>query len=783
MTKSIEKITLFNFRGASGKCEINFDTKKSLVMIFGENGTGKSTICDAIDFVANSNFGSIEDRSVGSNGHLYVPTISKATSELKIEVSSKEATWKGVLSGRSAQVSGGPHSLCARVLRRARLLKLVEAQPAKRHEALQEFIDVAKIEASEQTLRQTIAATQADLEQAGKILNETSTALDMLWKEEGSQGNSAEEWAKQKSEVDKSNLKEYIDGLELLIQLLSVMATKWSELKEANNTVIGTTKEVEAVEKEIAILPQLSGTQAIELVDLLQKAQNVVSEPNEPNTCPVCEQPISVADLRKSISTRLADMQSHQSLAKRRNQAINNLSVANATCKRAEVAYVAAARSAALKVKDSKHLPLPITPIDWHNFETFLQSTSVDHDQLSTAKAIQMQLNAIEPACRQDLQTSKADWNQHNAIKGYYDRIIKNRINSNKLSVLLGKLERALNICESTRKTYAESVLRDVYDEMNRLYSIIHPNEPLGSLRLWMDSKKRGSIEQDATFAGHQGIPPQAYFSESHLDTLGFCVWLALAKRSNPKDTVIVLDDVFTSVDGVHLTRIIELLTDIVKDFAQVIVTTHYRTWRDRYRLPLGPGLSAQLLELHRWSLESGVCLSGTKLATQDLVAALNTQPLDRQAVASRAGILLEAILDRFTLQYRRRVPRTRDGDLTLGDLLDSCKKLFDVLVVEKMLPEESSNPPSDQPTVKAAIQPFFQDTGPWVFIRNQVGCHFNFAGSEVVDSDVESFGKATASLVKALTCLNCGDIPSRPDGTHFRCGCKQTKMMPLECK
>jgi hypothetical protein len=69
----------------------------------------------------------------------------------------------------------------------------------------------------------------------------------------------------------------------------------------------------------------------------------------------------------------------------------------------------------------------------------------------------------------------------------------------------------------------------------------------------------------------------------------------------------------------------------------------------------------------------------------------------------------------------------------------------------------------------------------PWAFIRNWVGCHFSSSGLEVVDTDVEALGKATVSLVRALTCLNCGDIPDRAAGTHFRCGCKQTRMSPLE--
>jgi hypothetical protein len=583
--------------------------------------------------------------------------------------------------------------------------------------------------------------------------------------------------------VDQTDLAERVKHLESVTELLETVSARRTALDEASGTLDARTIELTGIDKEIAALPQIGGAQAVQLVGLLQQAQTAIAAPNDPKTCPVCEQRIVADELRKSISDRLSNMQTYQTLAKSRSQAERSQHAAGANYDSAVTAYIKAVRAAASIVKEKKHAPVLAASINWQQHEAFLQNMIVAEDQLSKAKAVDGQLAWVKTAYQQNLQSAQTDSNQYNAIKNQYGRITTNRDQAKELESLHKRLERALKICEDTRRQFTQAVLDDVQGEGNRLYAVIHPNEPLGPLHLSMNPKKRGSVEQGAGFAEHDNVPPQAYFSESHLDTLGFCVWLALAKRDCPKETVIVLDDVFTSVDGVHLTRIMHLLMEIVNDFAQVIITTHYRTWRDRYRLPYGPSQTVQLIELHRWRLDRGVCLSGTKLAIQELEASLQMQPLDRQALASRAGILLEAVLDRLTLQYRRRVPRTRDGDLTIGDLLGSCKKLFDVLTVEKVQSHASGNPSSGQSPIMAAIQPFFQETGVWVFIRNQVGCHFNFSGSEVVDADVEMFGRATVKLVRAITCMDCGDIPDRRDGTHFRCTCKQTKMTPLECE
>src|SRR5690606_40582059 len=66
-------------------------------------------------------------------------------------------------------------------------------------------------------------------------------------------------------------------------------------------------------------------------------------------------------------------------------------------------------------------------------------------------------------------------------------------------------------------------------------------------------------------FGGKKDAPPQAYFSDSHLDTLGLCVFLALAERDAPEEKLLVLDDVLGSVDEPHVERIIGMVYDVLR--------------------------------------------------------------------------------------------------------------------------------------------------------------------------------------------------------------------------
>jgi hypothetical protein len=119
------------------------------------------------------------------------------------------------------------------------------------------------------------------------------------------------------------------------------------------------------------------------------------------------------------------------------------------------------------------------------------------------------------------------------------------------------RLKRASDIVRDTRIAFTDDILASVAQETNRLYGQIHPHEPIALSKLELDKARRASLIQLGHFEGKDDAPPQAYFSESHLDTLAFCFWFAVAKREMPlKDAVLVLDDIFSSVDAQHLSRI-----------------------------------------------------------------------------------------------------------------------------------------------------------------------------------------------------------------------------------
>ena len=159
---------------------------------------------------------------------------------------------------------------------------------------------------------------------------------------------------------------------------------------------------------------------------------------------------------------------------------------------------------------------------------------------------------------------------------------------------------------EHERQTI-ERVLARISTNVTDYFESLHPGEKYGRVRLEFVSDRRG-IEFVMDAYGQEVTPPLALLSESHLNSLGLCLFLAAAREFNTTSRFLVLDDIVNSFDSDHRVQLAKLLVERFDDF-QVLTFTHDKIWFESLRR-IGPTWRA--LQLAQWTWDAGVEVSGT---------------------------------------------------------------------------------------------------------------------------------------------------------------------------
>lgn len=771
----ISKIALVGFRGASVPVEINFDPSKPVALIFGENGTGKSTIADAFDFLCNRSYGSLSNYSLGQPPKKFVASLGAPSSSVSVTITAGSTSWKATLGADRPIVSPASGYPDAQVLRRKTILKLIEAMPKDRFEELKSFIAVPSVEKAESALRDAVRLTKIEFDQCSQAFGQAKDSLDGLWNAEGKPGADPISWADSEVKKDISKLKAEIQEVESIEGAFLTSASALNSLNGAITSKATADSVLLAAEQKLKTAEADQKTQTSELVSLLQDAKEYIEKRPDLTTCPVCENTIKPPQIVDRLAFRIAEMETLKTLVEAvfnaKKHAESQASVVGGA--RKELCKAIQALGALLQ-KCTLSEVVDIN-VPWEQFTQVMSGKEPSEAVEEEACKLWKLVAASRTTLKTRKENAQKSVNHYNAVKGHVDTYRAKQSRAQALEASHKRLQDLYDVASGERKAYVEEILGKISNEVETLYEQIHPDESIGKIRFYLKPNTIGSLEFDGHFQTAAEIPPQAYYSESHLDTLGICVFLALAKFFKTDKTVVVLDDVLTSIDAPHLDRFMKLLHKEAATFKQVIVTTHYRPWRDRYRWAKGPIANTQMIELGPWTLESGLYIGEFLTAIEELRNSLSGKSFDRQVVASKAGIVLESLLDFLTLKYRCSVPRNPTGEHTLGELAQGIdSKLAKELRCRKA-------PSKGAAKLEASLKPLIDAATEQNWVRNTVGCHFNALGSEVADSEVKSFAGAVLGLADTLVCSACHRLPiRRPSGSYWECVCGELELNPL---
>ena len=769
----LKSLTLEALRGATQSFELKFEKNKTICIIYGENGSGKSTVCDALDILGNGILGSLDKKGLSSTTRYWHST-NRDPADIKISLTSANETWSAQLVRSKVAVNPPDSRPRVAILRRHQILDLLAQPPGKKYEALRPFISIEAVDNSEAGLQKLLRSTTHELEIAVAKVGENLVALENIYQQARPPDVSFGDWARAEAKRDPTDQDRPISVIQTVMRLSQALDSRLSDLEIVTTKLATQRESFDAAEQELALAINSASSSSEELTRLFQAAHQYFQVHSQVEECPLCESREFARALPEEIDKKLQSWNAVRTALNKKADAQRSFETSGS---QAEIATRYAREAAKTLIRSlfsewPSDLPkISGLPEKAGSLSKAEQSSDWEKGDLKLISEVTARfVKLLEPELANRLQRRT----QLKTIKDLLDQYRHNKRQQAELSSLVPRLEKTHEILMEERRLFVDEILNRIASRVGELYEEVHPGEGLNKISLELHPEKRASLDVLSQFPGVNDCPPGAYLSESHLDTLGVCIFLALAELDEPAEVILVLDDVIASVDEPHVDRIIEMLYSMSKKFAHCILTTHYTPWKEKYRWGKLKNGECQFVELGKWSFADGIVGRGTTLRIERLREQLS-QPIPEVAEScGTAGIVLEMLLDFLTLTFNCALQRKLSKP-TLGDFLPAIKsKLRKALRVEVYDKAASLSK-------QVELGPILDNLEKLVQVRNVVGAHFNTLAFELPDKDGLDFAQLVMELADAIVDTEHGWPTSDKSGVYWANSGRTRRLYPLK--
>jgi len=242
--------------------------------------------------------------------------------------------------------------------------------------------------------------------------------------------------------------------------------------------------------------------------------------------------------------------------------------------------------------------------------------------------------------------------------------------------------------------------------------------------KIWLlTGEETEKLSFSITLENNNKVYPEQILSEANLDMLAFIIHIELIKKAVEagQAPVLVLDDVFQSIDSGIRLKIVEHIIKNLRDW-QIIITVHDRLWKEQLcELFKMNNIDLVVYEIKRWDSKNGPIIY---FDSMNLYEALkeNIDKWDINEIISNASILLEKICFELSWRLEIAVVKKKDDQYTLGDLwpgiYEELKKtnLNDISTeIDKMLNLREKSIEFARVILRLSDNTYCKDCGHWI--------------------------------------------------------------------
>ncbi len=657
--KKLRKIGIEGFRGARFPLELDFDKGYRSMAIYGDNGGGKSTVTDAIEWFYTNRVSHLwkEDCKEECLRNTHSPGDKDAL--ISLELNDRNLTSKKSLTPQYRSQHSNTNEDFKSYLEQSNKERLF-----LRYGDILRFILMTKGDKRLEILNiigyDLIANVRAELKSACTDLTkdarfrEVSSLLHrnaaILLEDIGQvvsteqelyeTANKMLEPLKLKIEiVDEKSFSESIEAVKTQSGIDPEKIERVSKLSEFKRVLEGLKEEItktEDLDKFLTaygeIIKDKEKIRKVDLKQLLEKGKDAITDQVVgADVCPLCLSTIDSSKVIKEIGERIQELEEiseeFEDANQKKGYALTELGRVRDSLDEAEKKRIKDDadydKVTELTGTLKKSIEKTITDIGekFTKLQVIEKAPQIFVNQFDVVKKeignllpkTQAKILALTqtPEQKQRFETASKLEN----TKRIFD---ENKKLNEELNIFQKQLETLTKIRDDFINVQTDAlrkVLNAISGDVDTFYRMINPEEGVEDIRLEVIGEE--GVEFKYVFHGKESHPPLKYLSESHLNCLGICLFLASVRLFNRVNNFFLLDDVITSFDQDHRMPFLRLLQDHFSDY-QVLLFTHERFWYQMMNVELKQ--FGWLFNDVSWSIEDGIYLKKSIVDTKERI-------------------------------------------------------------------------------------------------------------------------------------------------------------------
>lgn len=621
----MNKIKAIKIKGLRGiKEELNLDLDKGSLLIYGDNGSGKSSITDAFEWFYTNRIDHLVSEEIGRSGsealrNIFLKDDENGMIDIRFTNDNYNSEKKIFYKKESLKSEHANQSEAFTeylkesqkenlLLRYNDMVTFILDSKKGKLETLSDIIGFSRVSRVRDILRRAAGDLARELKRGNfdnRISNQQAKIIENL----GSVVTSEEQLVNAVNELLKPlDIDREITRISEIDEILNLVKkpedSQAIELQSYYNKVADWTSDVptalDTIENQYKeyheqfqkITGDIEKINKILLENLLNEGVRVIKENViADDLCPLCLQPKNKSELIKELETRIIELEQY----KKEKLNINRL-----------------------KESLNRELKVPLQRLNYFLFEQYsnmeenrelkesIENLKSGFENYSTQLDLEISpaqhlkkpgeitidienLNHIADFCKKQVDNLKASKKDDQRFEIQSKLLLSReayldiqRLKKEKESVERQRKSLELIYSEflKKQKQALESFLSRFSNDINDFYQFMNPDEKVGDIQLIpleKDDELQG-LTLEFKFFENPESPPQKYLSESHLNCLGIAFFLTSVKAFNKKNKFFILDDVISGFDTIHGKRFAVLLIEKFSDY-QIILMTHENHW------------------------------------------------------------------------------------------------------------------------------------------------------------------------------------------------------------